>query len=190
MSAALPLPLSAPGCRYISRALALCLHESADCSKYSARDEQRVSILLALAFPGQVQPPGLRRQPPPVPRCGSNRKRAARTPDAGLPARGEAVSFIRDQATRENALSCLCSIVKVHRRIGYPLRARNRVNEGRCYCAILPCGRRCRDQPTVELPAVFFVQGLSLSAQSRRQRLDSFSRKQVGTLSAWQIESL
>lgn len=97
-------PVRRPGCRCVSHALALCLNESRECATVSANDEENVTLLLALAFPGKIRP-------------------------TLMPGRGEGITAvadatrsmehcgtpisIRDHKTRENALSCLFSIVKV-----------------------------------------------------------------------------
>lgn len=88
--------------------MALGLHKSEECAKTFAQDEHRVTTLLAIAFPGgQVKILGNH--------CNTA---ALGTVDAAAPAslrsRGAATS-VGDYETRENALSCICSIVQVNR---------------------------------------------------------------------------
>ena len=163
-----------PGCRYVSRALALCLHQSTDCARSSACDEQRVTILLALAFPGQVQLPGLQKQCLAGPKRGSDRKRTASASAVRLSEVEAAVSFIRDQATRENSLSCLCSIVKVMLlpEIIYRSRAKNTVLS--YCCAKCTGGWRCVDQQAFEALMALFCSGSTLVLPSQEH---------IGTLS-------
>lgn len=101
----------APGCRHVSRALALGLHESEDCAKAFAHDEHRVTTLLAVAFPGcQVKILGNHGN---VPASGTVDAAAAAAATASLGSPGAETS-IGDHETRENALSCICSIVQVN----------------------------------------------------------------------------
>lgn len=84
----------------------------------SACDEQLVTFLLALAFPGQIQlprPPRKHVVAAAATDLGADRREsiaAAAAPAGSSEICGTVVS-IRDQQTRENSLSCICSIVKV-----------------------------------------------------------------------------
>ena len=91
-----------PGCRHVSRALAVCLHESAEYAQLMAHDKERFTLLLALAFPGQIQPPRLQK-----------RHLAPTTLESARDSAHGSVVPIRDRETRENSLSCICSLVKV-----------------------------------------------------------------------------
>eukprot|EP00903_Cladosiphon_okamuranus_P005904 g5838.t1 len=89
-------------CRHVSKALATSLHESPKSAEPMAQDKERLTLLLALAFPSntQLSRPRDRNLAPPT-GVGSEREGAH-----------GAVATVRDRETRENSLSCLCSVVK------------------------------------------------------------------------------
>ena len=94
-----------PGCRHVSKALAVCLHESLEYARSMAIDKQRFNLLLALALSGYYQLP---------------RQRDGAT-------HGSSVVSIRDRETRENSLSCVRSAVEV---IPSCLRTKRHFNQG------------------------------------------------------------
>ncbi|CBJ33243.1 hypothetical protein Esi_0448_0002 [Ectocarpus siliculosus] len=103
------LTLVVQGCRHVSRALALGLHESEDCAKAFAHDEHRVTTLLAIVFPGgQVKILGDHGN---VAASSGTVDAAATATSASLGSLGAETS-IGDYETRENALSCIYSIVQ------------------------------------------------------------------------------
>lgn len=79
------------------------MHESLECAESLAFDRDRLTLLLALAFPGQIQLPRPRKRHLVAPMLASDRERTHGT-----------LASIRDRETRENSLSCLCSVVKVN----------------------------------------------------------------------------
>lgn len=97
-----------PGCQHVSKALAICLHESLECAESLAHNEERCTLLLALALPGRIQLSRPRKS-----RLGPSTLGSDTDGNQG------AVVSIRDRGTRENSLSCLCSAIKVI--TSYPL---------------------------------------------------------------------
>lgn len=94
------------GCRYVSRALAQGLHHNKALRRESA-SVKYIMALLALAFPGQLPRPS--------------------SPDGTTELEYEATQTARSdqcvratehgyQETRENAISCLCSVSQVNER--------------------------------------------------------------------------
>lgn len=104
-----------PGCRHASCALALGLHGSEGLAAESACPE-RVTVLLALAFPGRISLP----QPfsATTPSTTATNTTGLKNEATAVAARAEGDGrsgelAVRDHRTRENALSCLCSISEV-----------------------------------------------------------------------------
>ena len=104
-----------PGCRHASCALAWGLHDSEGLATESACPE-RVTVLLALAFPGQFLLP--------QPILGTSVSATTTTATTGFKSEATVATraggetrfrafAVGDRQTRENALSCLCSISEV-----------------------------------------------------------------------------